>query len=79
MSTANRVQQIIGGLLALSGLVFFLQGTGIFTALPSFMNNNPTWIWIGLAMIVFGLALALLPTLTRRRGQLSVAGRSLLW
>jgi hypothetical protein len=51
---------VVGGLIALAGLVWALQGAGRIAG--SFMSNDPTWIWIGagtavagLAVVVFGL------------------------
>jgi hypothetical protein len=46
---------IFGVLITLAGAVWALQGIG---AIPgSFMSNNPSWIWIGAATAVFGIAL----------------------
>ncbi|MEX1247462.1 MAG: hypothetical protein WEA61_03175 [Anaerolineales bacterium] len=41
--------------LGLAGLVYFAQGTGLFTAVDSIMNNNITWAIIGIVMVVAGL------------------------
>lgn len=43
--------------LGLMGLAYFAQGTGLFTAIESFMNNNITWAVIGLAMVIAALLL----------------------
>lgn len=41
--------------LGLMGLVYFAQGTGLFTPTPSFMNNDITWAIIGIVEIVIAL------------------------
>jgi len=46
---------IVGVLITLAGLVWALQGAGVI--LGSFMSNDPTWIWIGVATVIVGLAL----------------------
>ena len=49
------VLYIIGGLLALSGCIWALQGMGY---LPGkLMHNNPEWIRNGAIAVVVGLAL----------------------
>ena len=45
---------LVGVLLQLAGLVFVLQGMGIVGPDSSFMFNNPTWIYQGVAVIVVG-------------------------
>jgi hypothetical protein len=44
--------------MALTGLVWMLQGLGILTAARSFMVGDPTWTAIGAAFLVVGLVLA---------------------
>lgn len=47
------VLRIVGILLALAGLIWFLQGVGILPG--SFMSNNPQWaINGGIAMLIGG-------------------------
>lgn len=46
-----------GILLALAGFVWFLQGAGIFVQVQSFMNNNSTWVVIGLLTMIIGIGL----------------------
>jgi hypothetical protein len=46
---------IVGILILLAGIVFALQGVGIVGPESSFMFNNPTWIYQGVASIVIGL------------------------
>ena len=49
---------LFGILIALAGVVRTLQGVGLI--LGSFMSNNPTCIWIGVATAIVGLALVAL-------------------
>jgi hypothetical protein len=46
---------VLGVLIILAGIVWTLQGLGVI--LGSFMSNNPTWIWIGAATVLFGAAI----------------------
>jgi hypothetical protein len=46
---------IVGLLILLAGAVFAGQGLGYIPG--SFMSGDMRWFWIGLAMIVVGLAL----------------------
>ena len=48
---------IIGLLAILAGAVWTLQGVGVLPG--SFMSSNPTWVVIGLATALVGLALVL--------------------
>jgi hypothetical protein len=52
MKTALR---IVGVLIALTGLVFALQGIGLLQG--STMTNQPEWLLIGLLMIIIGIGL----------------------
>lgn len=45
-------RKVIAVLIGLFGAVFFAQGTGLFTAVPSFMNYDPTWAVIGVVMVI---------------------------
>lgn len=45
----------LGALVALAGTAWTLQGVGLIPG--SFMSNNPTWIGIGVATAIVGLAL----------------------
>jgi hypothetical protein len=47
---------LVGVLVALAGTVWALQGVGVI--MGSFMSNSPSWIWIGTATAVVGVALA---------------------
>jgi hypothetical protein len=46
---------LVGLLILLAGAVFAGQGIGVIPG--SFMTGDMRWFWIGLAMIVIGLAL----------------------
>jgi hypothetical protein len=45
---------LVGVLLLLAGIVFTLQGMGIVGPQSSFMYNNPTWIYQGVAAALVG-------------------------
>lgn len=51
------ISKLIAIGVGLFGLVFFLQGTGLFTPTPSIMNNDITWAIIGIGMMIAGLVL----------------------
>jgi hypothetical protein len=48
---------IVGGLILLSGAVFAGQGLGYIPG--SYMTGDIKWFWIGSAMVVVGLAIAI--------------------
>ncbi len=48
---------IVGALMLLAGAVFAGQGLGYIPG--SYMTGDIKWFWIGLAMVVVGLALGL--------------------
>ena len=48
---------IVGGVIFLAGLVFFLQGINILPG--SFMSGNPQWVVNGAIMMVVALGLFL--------------------
>jgi len=48
-------RKIIAVIIGLLGAGWFAQGTGLFTAIPSFMNNDPTWAVIGVVMAIVAL------------------------
>lgn len=56
--------RLVGGLLALAGVVWILQGLGILTAVDSPMIGQQQWIIYGAIAVVAGAALA---ALSRRR------------
>lgn len=45
--------------IALTGLVWMLQGQGVLTAGRSFMVGDPMWTVIGAAFLVLGIGLAI--------------------
>jgi hypothetical protein len=49
---------IVGILILLAGVVFTLQGMGIVGPQGSFMFNNPTWVYQGIAAAIVGLLIA---------------------
>ncbi|MEO8208541.1 MAG: hypothetical protein ABI598_05860, partial [Chloroflexota bacterium] len=49
----------IGVAVALTGLVWILQGLGILTAGDSFMIGDPTWVVIGAAFVAVGAFVAI--------------------
>jgi hypothetical protein len=48
---------IVGGVIFLAGLVFFLQGINILPG--SFMSGNPQWVVNGAIMMIVALGLFL--------------------
>jgi len=49
---ARKLIAALGGLLALLGIVWILQGIGVLGG--SFMTGNPLWAWIGAGVLVVG-------------------------
>ena len=58
---------VVGVLIALMGAVFAGQGLGYIPG--SFMSNDMKWFWIGLALVIAGLALAAGSFLSRPRSR----------
>ena len=56
--------RIVGAVVFLVGLVWFLQGIGVPIGKGSFMIGNTTWVIIGAIVALVGLVLAIRP----RRG-----------
>lgn len=46
---------IIGVIIIVSGMVFFLQGLSVVGPESSFMYSNPKWISYGIEIIVVGV------------------------
>jgi hypothetical protein len=65
-----------GALLALSGLVFTLQGFGIVGPTSSFMYRSSTWIDQGISILVIGAVLLVVGVLLRLRTVPQVQGES---
>jgi hypothetical protein len=60
----NRTRLIVAALVAFVGLVWALQGLGVPIG-GSFMVGDPTWTWIGGALIVGAIAYVAWPRLRR--------------
>ena len=60
MKIVSMLLLLLGALLALSGLVFALQGMGIVGPQASFMFENPTWIYQGVAVAAIGIVVVVL-------------------
>jgi sugar phosphate permease len=58
---------VVGVLVALIGAVFAGQGLGYIPG--SVMTNDMKWFWIGLVMVILGLAVAAWTFLTRSRSR----------
>jgi hypothetical protein len=58
---------VIGVLVALVGAVFAGQGLGYIAG--SVMTNDIKWFWIGLVMVLLGLALAAWSFISRPRSR----------
>jgi hypothetical protein len=56
---------VIALLIAAVGAVWALQGLGVPIG-GGFMVGNPTWIWIGAALVVLGAVYGLWPRLRNR-------------
>jgi len=55
------VRRIVGALMFLVGLVWFLQGVGVHIG-DSFMIGSTTWVIIGAIVALVGLVLLLRPS-----------------
>ena len=55
---------VLGVILLLAGAVWALQGAGFIQG--SFMSNNPTWLWIGIATAVVGVGVVAFGIRSRR-------------
>ncbi|MEL5847934.1 MAG: hypothetical protein U7M05_01025 [Candidatus Igneacidithiobacillus chanchocoensis] len=59
---------VIGIVVLLSGLLFFLQGTGIFPyPKTSFMINEKIWVLRGALLFILGIFLLIIRRALRRR------------
>ena len=63
-SRNDRTRFVIAAIAAAVGLVWFLQGLGVLPG--SFMSNSPTWLVIGLVLIVAAVVYAVWPRLRGR-------------
>lgn len=58
-------RKIVSLVLGLMGLIYFAQGSGIFTVYPSVMNNDVRWAVVGVALLA--VALLLWPRATQKK------------
>jgi len=63
-SASKRSRLVIALLIAAVGAVWTLQGLGVPIG-GGFMVGNPTWIWIGAAVVVVGAVYAIWPRVRR--------------
>jgi hypothetical protein len=49
------VRKLLAVFLAGNGIVWFLQGTGVFTVFPSLMNNDIRWAVAGVLAVAAAL------------------------
>ena len=49
-----RTFRIVAALIAIVGAIFALQGANVLTNSPV-MSGKPTWLYIGIAMVIIGL------------------------
>lgn len=68
---------IIGVLLILAGGTFALQGAGMLGT-GSFMDSNPTWIYIGAFFFLVGLVLAIYAIFPKKKEKRQVGTSSKL-
>jgi hypothetical protein len=57
MMNLGKLAIIPGVIIAISGMVFHLQGRAIVGPQSSFMYSNPDWIDYGIILITIGLAI----------------------
>jgi len=48
-------RKALSGIVGIAGIIFFAQGTGLFTSYPSVMNNDLRWAVIGVVMFIAAL------------------------
>jgi hypothetical protein len=60
----HRARAIVAFILIAAGLVWVGQGSGLIPG--SFMTGDPTWAWIGAALVVVGIAIAAVEIRSRR-------------
>jgi hypothetical protein len=59
----RELRYVAGGVLALAGAIWFLQGVGVIGG--SFMTGSPTWAVIGAVLVVGGVGLVAVDRLRR--------------
>lgn len=45
-------RKVLALMLGAGGAIYFAQGTGLFTAYPSFMNNDIRWAISGVGLVI---------------------------
>ena len=63
---------MIGTLLLLTGIVFFLQGSGILGPVNSFMHDSSAWMYNGIFASAVGLILILLALVLARTAKSAI-------
>lgn len=66
MNSGKLALMILGVILLLAGIVFSLQGANVITG-SSLMSGNSTYIYVGAAVAIIGLALLVLSSRTGQR------------
>ncbi|KAF6245084.1 hypothetical protein [Nitrosopumilus sp. b2] len=56
---------IIGGIIAILGIIFHLQGQSIVGPQSSFMYSNPDWITYGMQTAIVGIVVAIVGGIIR--------------
>jgi hypothetical protein len=46
---------VVGSIVLVFGIIFHLQGQGIVGPQESFMYENPSWITLGLQIVIIGI------------------------
>jgi hypothetical protein len=57
---------IIGTVISLAGLTFWLQGLAVVGPPNSFMYKNPEWITNGMYILTFGIIILIIGTIIGR-------------
>jgi len=57
---------IIGVVISLAGLTFWLQGLAVVGPPSSFMYKNPAWITNGMYILAFGITIIIIGTVIGR-------------
>ncbi|MGH2582472.1 MAG: hypothetical protein ACRDFQ_06210 [Anaerolineales bacterium] len=51
------LRRLVAAAIGFMGLVYFLQGSGIYTPVPSFMYNDLRWAAAGIALVIVALVM----------------------
>lgn len=63
-SRSDRTRFVVAAIAAAVGLVWLLQGLGVLPG--SFMSNSPTWVVVGLVVVLAAFTYAVWPRLRGR-------------